>query len=277
MSNELLGLISEDWLKACPTGVLVTDGQRILWANPALERMTGGRARQLMDAGADQQDAALLEKLVSTEGLLGLTGDNGAEAWLFCETASVTAAEQSLKLRFFQDVSGEVTAAKERDRLARKVEELDLTDALTGLANPRALSKALNAQVTRSRRYGNPLSLALVHVEAVGVETPVPDGVILSVSRFLRERFRWVDVIGRYTANNFMLILPETARESADELLTKIRAEADGITAPPPHEAVTIQLSSGVAQWTKGMDAARLVAATEQDLADAMGAVNDSG
>ena len=265
MSTELTGLMCENWLKACPTGVLVTDGQKILWSNPAFERMTQVRMEHLRQEDADP----LLEKLVSTDGLLNLKGDDGSESWLLCETADLGERDKGVTLRFFRDVSGEINVTRERDALAKKVEELDLTDPLTGLANPRALGNALNAQVTRSRRYHNPLSVALVQVHTPDASQPLADAVVLSVSRFLRDRLRWADVIGRHSADVFMLILPETRHEDVLELLRNIRDDGKNIMPPPPHDHVKIELQTGLAEWSKGLDVARLVTQAEQDLAAA--------
>ena len=60
--------------------------------------------------------------------------------------------------KFFEEVTEQVKLKQENSALQQQVEELTITDELTGLANPRALNRALSSQVTRSRRYNNPLS-----------------------------------------------------------------------------------------------------------------------
>jgi diguanylate cyclase (GGDEF)-like protein len=259
-----------DWLRVCPTGILVSQGAHVVWANPALERMLGIPAGATEDEARYQAAAPALQELLSRDGLIGLKNEDGTERWVYCEQAEVgEGPETSLQLRFFQDVTGEVNASRERDAMRQKVKELDVTDRLTGLANRRALLNALSSQVTRSRRYQNPLALALAEVAAQGVETPLPDGVILAVSRFLRDRLRWADVIGRYEPRVFMLILPETDREAALRLLREIQEEAGDLPLPTPHENLAVELTIGLTQWRKGFDAARLVAEAETQLLQA--------
>ncbi len=155
--------------------------------------------------------------------------------------------------------------------LEAQVHELKLTDDLTGLPNRRAITQALDLQVSRSRRYGNPLSVVLV---AVGVhEQPVElmhdarDALVLAVSHFLRDRLRWVDQIGRWEEDRFLLILPETEREQTEGLVAKIEQEMDAFKLPVPLDGLGVKLRFGTAFWCRGNDRNTLIAAAEGQLA----------
>ncbi len=258
MSLEQLAIPPMELLQACPAGVLVLRDGQVSWMNRELERLTG-----LSTAAATAADAAKeqrLRRLLGHDRLIDLRDGEVGEIWLLCHPVELTDADgASVQLRFYTDVSGEVLAKQERDLLARKVDELELTDRLTGLANRRALGNALAAQVTRSRRYHNRLSLGMVQVAVDGLTPPLPDGVVLAVSRFLRERLRWADIIGRWDQETFMLILPETGQKPGAALLRTIRDEADTLCLPEPHAGLAVTLRTGLAQWDKGMDPARLV------------------
>jgi GGDEF domain-containing protein len=258
MTEDLSKLMPEAWMQACPTGVLVVSENHIAAANSALERMTRIPARELLGASVRNTRDPKLRPLLTAEGLLHWPAVGAPARWFKCTSAQIEKAPgEMLELRFYQDVSDEIHAQQERDALALKVAQLDLTDALTGLANRRALGHALTAQVTRSRRYHNLLSLALVRIGNEQTPRPLADGVILRVSQFLRNRLRWADIIGRYSDDVFMLILPETDLKAANHLLSAICAQSvlpdiSGQDAPLP-------LQCGLAQWRKGMDSARLV------------------
>jgi PleD family two-component response regulator len=170
---------------------------------------------------------------------------------------------------FVEDVSRELSLAEERDQLENKVRELTLTDELTGLPNRRALGSALAAQVTRSRRYHNPLAMAMVRPTCGLGDAAPPDAVMLAVSRFLRDRLRWADIIGREDEQTFMLILPETDQVAANGVIQQIRDEVSAVRLPPPHESRQLKLSIGLAQWRRGLDGAGLVAEARQGLAAA--------
>ncbi len=266
MKSELTKMPPLDLLRACPLGVLILCDGRVSWMNPELERLTGLDNSNL--AAVDAEADLRLRRLLADERLIELRTPDADDVWLLCRSVELKAGDGvALRLRFFTDVSAEVQAKQERDLLARKVEELELTDPLTGLANRRALGNALAAQVTRSRRYHNRLSLGMVRVRIAGLETPLPDGVVLAVSRFLRERLRWADVIGRWDPDSFMLVLPETGKEDATALLKTIRDEADAVRLPAPHNELPVTLQTGLSQWNKGMDPARLVAEASEELA----------
>ena len=72
----------------------------------------------------------------------------------------------------------------------------DITDALTGMANRKATIQALAAQVTRSRRYGNLLSLGAMRLTHPDLpDIGLPDASILALAHYLRERLRWADIV----------------------------------------------------------------------------------
>ncbi len=266
MTSNSVNIPTLELLDACPLGVMLLRDGQVSWLNRELQRLTGLDSDNAKTP--DPECDLRLRRLLGNERLVELRTPDADEVWLLCRPVAMTDGDGApVELRFYTDVSAEVQAKEERDLLARKVEELELTDTLTGLANRRALGNALAAQVTRSRRYHNKLSLAMIRVRVAGLDTPLPDAVVLAVSRFLRERLRWADVIGRWDPDSFMLILPETGVKPADNLLATIRGEADGIRLPQPHAQLPVTLRTGLVQWSKGMDPARLVAEACEDLA----------
>ena len=142
------------------------------------------------------------------------------------------------------------------------MENLTLTDELTGLANERSLSQHLAAQVTRSRRYHNPLTLVLVSIEVNDQGSHILDehynDAIVAFSHFLRERLRWADFIARCQAGRFVIVLPETGEEEATRLFNDIIKEANKIDLPEEQKAA-IDVRFGLAEWKKGNDPRLLV------------------
>jgi diguanylate cyclase (GGDEF)-like protein len=149
------------------------------------------------------------------------------------------------------------------------VEELTLTDELTGLANERAFHRVLSAQVTRSRRYTNPLCLAVVEIHNQAEEEKISQDVVLAVSRYLRDRLRWVDLIARWSNDQFMLILPETTVDDAIKLLHKIKNDFAETGLPESLANKVIGLRIGIAEWQKGNDGRLLMKRTMEALAEA--------
>lgn len=186
--------------------------------------------------------------------------------WLRRERYSGNDGEQLLLV---VDVSEQERLAEENARLHQQVEDLKLTDDLTGMPNRRAITQALELHVSRSRRYQNPLSVMLVAVNLqslAGVHALSSDPVMLGVSRFLRDRLRWVDQIGRWEEDEFLLVLPETALEDASGLRDKILAEQGMIRLAEPYDDLHPSLRFGLACWSKGDDLRTLLRKATDDL-----------
>ena len=185
---------------ACPTGMLAIDNDVcIRWVNPALESMLNLTKSDLIGKDRSALPESLHALFDETDILhLSLNGDG--ERWLYREVREVADGSNTpLRLHFYQDISPQVLAQQENDQLKRQVEDLTITDALTGMANRKATIQALAAQVTRSRRYGNPLSLGAMRLTHPDLpDIGLPDASILALAHYLRERLRWADIIGRY-------------------------------------------------------------------------------
>lgn len=233
-----------------PTGMLLLDPQRrVQWLNPALSQLIGVATAELIGKGEQELQQLGLSGLVRGDGLMHLLVD-GEERWLQCNTSA-----DGLQ-NYFQDVTELLQLRETVERLRQQVKDLAITDELTGLANRQALFQALTAQVTRSRRYHNPLSLALIDLQSDGA---IADELLLAVSRYLRDRLRWVDVIGRWEERRFMVILPETGESDSRELLEKIQSEFLPGQVPEAVDISGVRLGFGLAEWQKGFDARKLL------------------
>ncbi|MEJ1354217.1 MAG: PAS domain-containing protein [Candidatus Sedimenticola sp. (ex Thyasira tokunagai)] len=242
-----------------PCGILVLDGDgKISNLNQALSELVGQPPEQLIGHDCDTLPFGTLKGLFKGEGEMHLIGPGvGQEQWLHC---TVHKSGQGGVIKFFVEVTEQVTLQEENERLRQQVKQLTLTDELTGLANQLELSRALNAQVTRSRRYGNPLSLAMMEVvDANESEQTLPDELIISTSRYLRDRLRWVDVIARWGHNQFVIILPETLHSDGYSLISKIQEEFPQAQLSEPAQGEALALRFGLAEWEKGYDTRMLM------------------
>lgn len=254
--------------EACPTGMLaIDDAVRIRWINPALEQMLDLEGNELIG----KEKSALpesLHALFDETDILHLSLNGDGERWLHREVREVTdGADTPLRLHFYQDISSQIAAERENDQLKKRVEDLVITDPLTGMANRKATLQAIAAQVTRTRRYGNPLTLGamrLCHPDLP--DRPLPDKSILSLAHYLRERLRWADIIGRYENELFLLLMPETSHEDAEKLLQQIVQECRDGALTELEGSPNPDLSIGVSAWEKGDDPQKLIQRTLEAL-----------
>jgi two-component system cell cycle response regulator len=137
-----------------------------------------------------------------------------------------------------------------------RLERLSTTDPLTELPNHRALSERLDQEVARARRYGRPLSLLFFDGDrfkqvndTYGHSTG--DVVLQELGSRVQQVLRAGDTIGRYGGEEFLVLLPETAREEACEIAERVRkAVAEHpLAASVVKEGIPITISLGVASF----------------------------
>jgi len=105
---------------------------------------------------------------------------------------------------------------RQADRLAAASQ----TDALTGLANRRALAAFVRDELLRSIRYHVPMSLLLLDIDGLKEVNDAHghragDGVIRSVATAIRRTLRATDFGARWGGDEFAIVAPNTASEAA--------------------------------------------------------------
>jgi len=133
----------------------------------------------------------------------------------------------------------------------QRIQELAITDELTGLYNRRAFQKALDRELRRSRRYEKPLSLIMLDVDGFkGINDAFGhqegDNVLKFLAAYLQRAVRDIDFVARYGGDEFAVILPETKAKEAAILAERLKKMVKDcpITIAGSHHTIT--LSAGV-------------------------------
>lgn len=206
------GLAAEDMLAEfralCPS----TERPVIL----VLRRTWAGRARALMDAGAD--DCALEADLETLE--------------LRVRVALRALARQGDLLR---------TCEEYRERALR--------DALTGAFNRGAILEILEMELHRASRLGSQVGILLAdvdHFKSLNDEFGhlAGDGALQAVAETMRRSLRPYDSLGRYGGEEFLVVLPDCPPEVTATVAERLRAQVETLRNP---RAVTLSL--GTAQF----------------------------
>jgi diguanylate cyclase (GGDEF)-like protein len=146
-----------------------------------------------------------------------------------------------------------LAGAVEVARLHEQLKELAATDALTGLANRRSFLDRLNVEMARLRRAGGVLSMSILDLnglkainDAHGHATG--DGALTRVGQMLTRSIRVSDLASRFGGDEFTLLLPDTTRDQAKEILDRI-----GITRVVVPDGrggeLPLTFSWGIATW----------------------------
>ena len=245
-------------LDICPMAMLlVGQDNNIRGCNQAFTALTGESAGTF---DADMQKD-LLAPLLGEGTVINWITPEGDERWLAVETVAIDDAD--VIARFYLDVTEKLRLKKERDTLATELSEQSLHDErLTGLLSRYGILVTMGPLVARSRRYNSPLSVIAMSVD----NEEERDAVLRKLSFLLKDQTRWADLVGCNEARNFILVLQETTRDSALQLVEKLSAKLASMNndASDP-----ILASYGIALCEKNDDAASLLERAEAALVEA--------
>ncbi len=166
-----------------------------------------------------------------------------------------------------ETVAGLVAGMGDRATLILSLRHQARSDPLTGLPNRRVLSEALEIEVSRSRRTGNPLSVVMIDIDFFKPYNDkfghqAGDEMLKAFADRLSHRIRASDMVARYGGEEFCLVLPATTAQGAVNVIDGIRR--DGPVRDSQGNAVTF--SAGVSQWD-GLESIRsLIAKSDQAL-----------
>ena len=137
----------------------------------------------------------------------------------------------------------------------RKLEQLSISDGLTGLFNHRHVHELLEHEFDRSMRTHEPLSVAMFDLDRFKSVNDTHghqagDAVLRRLASILRETAREVDNLGRYGGEEFIAVLPGTELHDAAVFAERVRtAVADAEFNIDGERTIPMTVSGGVASW----------------------------
>ena len=158
-----------------------------------------------------------------------ITGDAFIGAWGISETAGALgeAAERTMH------AAATMLAISLRNvQLFGDLRETALKDALTQCFNRAHLLEVLNAELRRSRRTHNPLSLLMLDLDNFkGLNDRrghlAGDAALAAIGRQLRSILRQSDVCCRFGGDEFAILLPDTGLRGAAHVADNLRGEIE--------------------------------------------------
>ncbi len=134
------------------------------------------------------------------------------------------------ELRVLLLLSDQAAVAIENARLHDLVNQQARTDILTGLPNRRALNERLESELRRSYRYHREFSLVMMDLDGFKSVNdkfghPLGDKVLRDIAHHMQKSIRDTDYLARYGGDEFALLLPETNRETANQLALRLQKE----------------------------------------------------
>jgi|ERR1700722_5149050 two-component system cell cycle response regulator len=150
--------------------------------------------------------------------------------------------------------------------------QLATSDPLTGLFNRGYVDERFAVELSRARRYGNALTIAVIDADRFKLLNDTHghqsgDLVLRMIGGILRDSFRQSDTAGRYGGEEFVVILPETDMKAARRKLETLREQVANtpIVLGARDEKIQVTISAGLASFPQdGDDAAQLFALADE-------------
>lgn len=231
--------------------VLLDDGLRVTWASPALERVLGSAAaelvgRPLLDAVHPEDQAGLGEALISgdrTPALLGLRLRDADGVWR-CLEAGIA------DLRDDPDVGSVVLQCRdmtERQARERSLQSVAYIDPMTTLPNRAGMLQLLTERLSEHVDGEESGTLLVVELEGImgareHAGRDVVGAVVAEIGRRLRSTVRGEDVVARMGGDTFAVLATGQGAD-ADRLAGRILSVVE---QPILTDAGIVDLTAGV-------------------------------
>lgn len=210
----------------------MADG-KLLAYNQAFVKMIETRGKTIIDETFNIQDLyfeldkrdqliAALKRTGVSENMEIIVNDANNEIFVALVSAQVINIEgQPHILSVIRDIT-------QLRRLEEEIARLSIRDKLTQVFNRPKLDEFLQSELERSERTQAPFAIILVDVDSLrsindAYGNPVGDDLLVAIADILKNNVRGTDLVGRWSGEEFLIILPDTDEKGAVTLAEKIR------------------------------------------------------
>ncbi|MEW6601712.1 MAG: GGDEF domain-containing protein [Nitrospirota bacterium] len=162
-------------------------------------------------------------------------------------------ADKLLHIKTLQEeniaLKAEIKAKQDR------IEEISITDDLTGLYNIRFLNQSLDIEIERSRRFSSMFTLIFMDIDDLKKVNDrfghlTGSKVLIETARVLQDNLRKVDIIIRYGGDEFVIIMPQTTKEFGFLVADRLRKTIEeSVFLKDEKHPLKITASFGVASF----------------------------
>lgn len=167
--------------------------------------------------------------------------------------------------RVLRLMAEQAAIAIENARLHRLLKQQANTDFLTDLPNRRAFDTRLETEIRRANRYLRPFTLVMLDLDRFKhindkYGHPLGDELLKKAAQIMDHSVRDTDFLCRYGGDEFSIILPETDRLIANEVIKRMRKDMENsIFTLPDGSSHVITFCAGIAVSKPRMTATALV------------------
>lgn len=123
----------------------------------------------------------------------------------------------------------------DEDSIKENLIDKNSKDRLTGVLNQGSFMRTLRIELTRAKRYNRQCSLIRLRINyswppGVSHKQVIVSQILQKVAEAAAKQIRIIDTIGRYEENDFVILMPETKKASAEIVVERI---IQNLTAQP--------------------------------------------
>ncbi len=166
---------------------------------------------------------------------------------------AVTLVKERDKERFYI-LAGQFLLGVKRAILYKKVQELAITDSLTGVFSRRYLLERFNEEMERSKNFKYNFSFLMIDIDHFKDFNDryghlVGDAILREISKTIKENIRQIDLVGRYGGEEFSVILSETDKYGARFVAERIRQAIEYGPVKAYDEDLKVTISIGISTF----------------------------
>jgi len=138
--------------------------------------------------------------------------------------------------------------------LYQRVQELAITDSLSGVFSRRYYLERFKEEIGRSQKFNYSFSCLMIDIDHFKNYNDhyghlVGDAILRELSKTIKENIRQIDLIGRYGGEEFSIILTETDKEQAKFAAERIRHSVESKYIRVYDEDLQVTVSIGISSF----------------------------
>jgi diguanylate cyclase (GGDEF)-like protein len=159
--------------------------------------------------------------------LIGPLVSRGHSVGVLVVSHTNIAAFSKRDLTLMETVGAQIAAQIEVAELHERLKHAANTDALTGIHNYRYFYDRLEEEVARAERHQSPLAVAFFDIDELKKVNDTyghlaGNEVLRVLGQTITDRVRTEDVPARYGGDEFAIVMPDTPREEAEKVVTRL-------------------------------------------------------
>ena len=154
----------------------------------------------------------------------------------------------------FLILSHQIILGIKRALLYQRVQELAITDSLTGIFSRRHFLERLKEELERSKKLTHSFSFLMLDIDHFKEYNDnyghlVGDAILREATKTIKENIRQVDFMGRYGGEEVSVILTETNKEQTLVVVERIRQAIEARHIKVYDEDLQVTISIGVSTF----------------------------